>query len=316
MPCLARVSRRWQNPALVVATLIFLVVVGEGLARGKAILFPETQGFPTHSGNLWHRKYVRLNSRGFRDEERTIHAGEGVRRVLIVGDSYTFGTGVKDPQGRFGELLEARLNEHDTRHWEAINAGQGDTHTLQHMEFLSRMLDLQPELVVLIYVFNDIDYLASVTPRDNVASSKMGVGRVLFLNSYLFQELYVRLRKIWLARANEARFSPYDNSELMSQHFADLSRFVSMASEAGAAVRIVPYAFNIEQPERTRYTRFIQQAMEFGLPICSLEGAFEGNSLEALRVNSLDGHPNAHANGIAVEATFSCLVESLHATDQ
>jgi len=311
-----RLSPRWQGAGLLIATLTFLIVVGEGFARANAILYSETQGFPTYSSVLWERKYVQLNSWGFRDKERKTKAGDGIRRVLMVGDSFTFGTGVRDPKDRFGEQLEERLNNNTAWRWEVINAGRGDTHTLRHIEFLHRMLDFQPELVVLVYVFNDIDYLASVTPRDAVASANTSVGRTLFLNSYLFQELYVRLRKIWLAGANDTRHSLYNDNKLLQTHFNDLRRFVSLANENGAVVRIVPYSFQIERSERALYSRFTKRAADFGLPICGLENAFHGHSAEVLRVNSLDGHPNAYANEIAVQAAFGCLIEGLRPRPQ
>ncbi|MGB5163576.1 MAG: SGNH/GDSL hydrolase family protein [Thermoanaerobaculia bacterium] len=292
-----------------IATLAFLIILAEGFARAKAILHPETQGFPTYSQELWLRKYVHLNSLGFRDKQRTAQTGHEVRRILIVGDSFAFGAGIQDPEGRFGEQLEERLGETHGR-WEVINASRSDTHTLQHIEFLRSMLDFQPELVVLIYVFNDIDYLRQVTRLSALTGSILSVGRVLFLNSYLVQELYVRIRKIWLARASDDRYYPYDDIELLRKHLTDLRRFVSLAKENGAEVRIVPFSFQIEQSDRTRYSRFFQLAMDFELPICSLEGAFEGHSPGVLRVNSLDGHPSAYANGLAVEAALDCLASA------
>ena len=84
-----------------------------------------------------------------------------------------------------------------------INASRPDTHTLEHIEFLRRMLQFQPEIVVLVYVFNDIDYLHSVTSRGGVAGSNFSLMRVLFLTSYLLQELYVRLRKRGSTVAND-----------------------------------------------------------------------------------------------------------------
>lgn len=309
-----RLSLRWQNVGIVIATLAFTIIIGEGIVRAKVILFPETQGFPTYSGQSWYRNYVHLNSIGFRDIDRSLDVDEGVGRILIVGDSYTVGVGINNPEGRFGEQLEDKLNEGTSRHWEVINASRADTHTLEHIEFLRRMLEYQPELVVLVYVFNDIDYLYSVTPRESVVGSSFSLMRVFYLNSYLFQELYVRQRKLWFSVANGDSYDPYGDKELMQRHFTDLSRFVSLASDNGAAVRIVPYSYQIGESARTQYNQFLKLATDFELPICSLEGAFEKKSIEDLRVNSLDSHPNAYANGIAVGATWDCIIEETPGT--
>lgn len=311
-----KLSLRWQNIGIVMATLVFTTIVGEGIVRAKVILFPETQGFPTYSGQSWYRKYVHRNSIGFRDSERSVHADEGVGRILIVGDSNTYGVGINNPEGRFGEQLEDKLNEKASRRWEVINASRADTHTLQHIEFLRRMLEYQPEVVVLAYVFNDIDYLYSVTPRESVvgSNSSFSLMRVLYMNSYLFQELFVRLRKLSFSVANDERYNPYGDNELMQKHFADLRRFVSLANDNGAAVRIVPWGFQIGQSARTQYSQFLKLAADFELPICSLDGAFEGKSIKVLRVNSLDSHPNEYANSIAVGATLDCIIKETPGT--
>ncbi len=52
-----------------------------------------------------------------------------------------------------------------------------------------------------------------------------------------------------------------------------------------------------------------------GLPLCSLEKAFAGYSIESLRGNSLDGHPNRLANRIAGQAAFDCLLGAIEDFD-
>jgi hypothetical protein len=156
--------------------------------------------------------------------------------------------------------------------------------------------------------------LHSVTPRESVVGSSFSLMRVFYLNSYLFQELFVRLRKLSFSVANDDRYNPYGDKELMRMHFTDLRRFVSLANYNGAAVRIVPWGFQIGQSARTQYNQFLKLAADFELPICSLEGAFEGKSIKVLRVNSLDSHPNAYANSIAVGATWDCIIKETRGT--
>ena len=124
----------------------------------------------------------------------------------------------------------------------------------------------------------------------------------------------MRLRKLSFSVANDDRYNPYGDKELMRKHFTDLRRFVSLANDNGAAVRIVPWGFQIGQSARTQYNQFLKLAADFELPICSLEGAFEGKSIKVLRVNSLDSHPNAYANSIAVGATWDCIIKETRGT--
>jgi hypothetical protein len=307
---------RWYNAALVVASFAAILLLGEGIARTRALLAPETQGLPTYSEALWTRRHVTLNGSGYRDIEHAPGKPDTTRRLLVVGDSFTFGVGVAAIADRFGEQLAPRLGAATGERWEAINAGRPDTHTLQHLETLQGMVAYRPELVVLLYVFNDIDYLAQVTPRSGIMGQggllqKLHPVRLLFLNSYLFQELYVRWRKVAFGLgANAQPPDPYRDDSLIARHMEDLARFVSVASAAGAGAVVVPFDNQVgagEQP-RSRYDAFVRRAEALGVPVCGIAAAFANRDSAELRVNSLDGHPNELANRLAAEAAVSCLV--------
>src|SRR5206468_11245879 len=89
-----RVPRHWIIPAVSLAAVAALAVIGEGAARLRAVIAPSTQGFWTYSGQLWTRRFVRLNHLGFRDREHDLVRPAGTRRLAIIGDSFAFGLGV------------------------------------------------------------------------------------------------------------------------------------------------------------------------------------------------------------------------------
>jgi len=314
-----RLSPTLQNAGLAVASVIVLAVLGEGVARIATIAFPAVQGFPTYSTRLWRERYVTLNSIGYRDAEHSLVPGEGVRRVLVVGDSYAFGTGTDHVDDRFSEQLGRRLASGGDGRWEVINGGRPDTHTLEHIDMLRPLLAYRPELVVLLYSFNDMDYLAPITQRGWTSGQTTLLARlhpmpVLFQNSYLFQQTYVRLRKlVFTSRVDGASLDSYAVDDLAARHRADLARFVALARDEGADVKIVPFDnfLELDQAHEDRYRRFVAEAHTARLPICSLENAFEEQPVPALQVNSLDGHGSPLAYGLAVEAAFDCLVGEL-----
>src|SRR5687767_1736172 len=51
---------------------------------------------------------ARINSLGLRDPERTVAKPQGVRRIVLLGDSMTWGWGANDGE-RFSDLLEREL---------------------------------------------------------------------------------------------------------------------------------------------------------------------------------------------------------------
>jgi len=322
-----KLSRRLQNPALFFAALVAAGLLGEGVARGMALVAPAVASFPTWSLAQWYRRYVRFNRDGFRDSEHAIEAAPGVRRLLIVGDSYAFGWGVRDVADRLGEQVGARLREGTREQWEVINIAQPDRHTLQEIESLRRALAYRPEVVLLLYTFNDIDYLTAefgyppVTVRNVISESPRSLGdrihplRFIYWNSYAFQEVYGRIKVMGWSRKGSRRsgFDLFDQEPAILKHVGDLARFASLGESAGALVRIVPF-----DPRRTlnpatlaSYRTFVARLEQAGVPVLSLADAFRPHTLEELTVSSIDRHPSALANRLAADALYPRLLDAL-----
>lgn len=68
------------------------------------------------------RVAYRINSLGFRDDEFPLAKPPGELRIVAIGDSFTFGTGVRAEDG-WVEQLERRLAERRGRPVEVVNAG-------------------------------------------------------------------------------------------------------------------------------------------------------------------------------------------------
>lgn len=96
--------------------------------------------------------HASINSLGFRDPARVITKRAGVRRVLFLGDSVTWGWGVNDGE-RFCDLLDAELRPK----LEVIDAAVPGYGTDQELWTLEARGDaLQPDLVVLVFILNDV----------------------------------------------------------------------------------------------------------------------------------------------------------------
>ncbi|MBI2144018.1 SGNH/GDSL hydrolase family protein [Candidatus Woesearchaeota archaeon] len=117
-----------------------------------------------------HSQYLRkefthgvyINSKGLRDDERSYEKPDGVRRILMLGDSFTFGIGLKQNETIPG-MLEHMLNSNreSPYSYEVINAGVGGYGTEQELIFLMREgLKYNPDIVLLSFYSND--------PSDNL----------------------------------------------------------------------------------------------------------------------------------------------------
>jgi len=177
--------------------------------------------------------------------------------------------------------------------------------------FLEKGLDYKPDVVILLYVFNDIDYLFRVSPRKNLSA----LTRFLFINSYLFQEVYLRVHRIKSKYFAEEKIGsdPYLDHSILKHHLQDISKFVKLASQHGAFVRVIPFAIDItfEDSLRDRYQTFVKKCEASNIPVWSIENAFDDFQFSQLVVNGMDAHPNELAHRAAAEEIAKQLLREL-----
>jgi lysophospholipase L1-like esterase len=98
---------------------------------------------------------VSINELGMRDRSLG-KKQEGEFRILLLGDSVTFGWGVPI-EATFGRKLETKLAAQLGRPVRTINAGVGGYNTVQEYAVLRAYADIvKPDAVILLYVRNDI----------------------------------------------------------------------------------------------------------------------------------------------------------------
>jgi hypothetical protein len=104
-----------------------------------------------------HQLRVQFNSMGFRDREHERAKPPGVKRIVVIGDSFSEAVQV-NVEDTFHRKLEELLNQSGPARWEVINLGVGDFGTAQ--EYIALMeygLAYQPDVVVhQIFPLNDI----------------------------------------------------------------------------------------------------------------------------------------------------------------
>jgi hypothetical protein len=122
----------------------------------------------------WEKRYgdvlVTYKEQGLRDRP-ILPKAEGEYRILALGDSVTLGWGVQQDQiftSRLDRLLPGRLQ----RPVRVINSGVCGYNTVQEVTYFNREgITLQPDLVMLTYVQNDIE--VNKGPFDPWAASSL-----------------------------------------------------------------------------------------------------------------------------------------------
>lgn len=128
-------------------TLILLVI---SLEMGLNTALFQTKGAGVY-GDYPARLVPTLNSLGFRDKEHTLEKPAGTVRVVILGDSFTYGQAVADDE-IFPRLLEQQVGPQV----EIISLAKQGWSTADQLEALREIgLSYKPDLVLIGVVTND-----------------------------------------------------------------------------------------------------------------------------------------------------------------
>ncbi len=141
-------------------TLIQAEGGGEVVLRSvKSAGWKSTRGYGPYVPNLstnFGGVPVTINSRGWRDGEYSLKKPAGVRRIMVVGDSVTFGYGVKLEE-MFAKLLERGLNSRGPGRYEVISLGGAGGNTYSQSRIIKENVAIyDPDLVILAFNLNDI----------------------------------------------------------------------------------------------------------------------------------------------------------------
>lgn len=98
---------------------------------------------------------VSINSYGMREKEPGIK-NPAFKRILVIGDSLTFGHGVKYEES-YPKYLENILNSSSSRKFEVLNAGVPGYGTDQEYKFyITRLYKLKPDYLIVSFCNNDV----------------------------------------------------------------------------------------------------------------------------------------------------------------
>jgi hypothetical protein len=134
----------------------------------------------------------RYNSLGFRGAEVPAKRS-GVRRVVIVGDSFTEGQGVREGE-TCSKVLEDRLRADEPEQWEVVNCGQRATDFPALNQVFGRAMSLDPDIVVYAMVPNDPERSAEFESRQSYLNDWIIDRRRMLLNRPDFELGFFDLR--------------------------------------------------------------------------------------------------------------------------
>jgi len=280
---------------------------------------------PSHY--TFYKKYYSRNEVGFRDRERTIENPEGNYRIVTLGDSYTFGAGVRYIEELFTVQLEDYLNQGRSdkdRKIEVINTGMSGLSTAKEFKMLrTKGMLFAPDFLILAYVINDAE-----SPEIKEEYSKeFGDWQLLpypygkILNRYSFSYYFLRDRLYSLVEGrkypNRVRRPDIDKmyaDENRKVHRKVFNELMEYCRQHNLEVLVVlfPDVRHIKDeeypyPDVQDYIK--EMTTENGMYFLDLLEPLRNSGLTNFMVSSMDSHPSAQVHGFAAKAIYEKLVK-------
>jgi len=301
---------------LVLGSLALMVVVLEvGLRLGTQTSWRST-GF---SSAFQSPKRADLRGRGF--DVDLLAKREGTFRILVVGDSFTWGSGVH-PEDAYPDRLGRRLGRFEAdREIEVINWSKRGWNTAQEWRSLEGRLDqLEPDLLILGYCLNDpqpdrirLDLRMSLERR----RPRSGLGIWTYERSRVFQLVYGRFENTRQRRASLDYYTGLYEEDAPGRA-AQLETFAKWKNEMLRRripmVLVIFPIFDSQLDSSYLYAHLHEQMTDLGreleIPVLDLLPTYAGVDGRRLAVEPFtDSHPNELAHRMATDAILESLLE-------
>lgn len=317
-----RLREALVGAALVSASLALVCFLLEGVLR---IALPERGDWyaagPRRVAFL--REHVKRNAEGFRDGPFDRPKAPGVGRILVLGDSFTFGDGIAEARDLWPEVMERALAEKGLP-VEVFNAGIAGTNTSWQLDLLrARGWRWSPDRIVVGFVPNDPEPPGAnrdvIPARLNPPLLPIGaVDTVLTRRSYAYA---------WIRGQKNALLERFGVKETYAEYVASLyrpgpdwDRFVAAARGLVAEARgrrvpitvaVFPLFHGLEaDPFREELDRIVELFAREGAEVVDLRETYRGIPTEDLWIAPGDAHPNERAHRLAGEAVAAALAAS------
>jgi lysophospholipase L1-like esterase len=267
-----------------------------------------------------HAVDLRYNSLQFRDREPPPRRA-GVRRVAVLGDSFTEGQGVKE-EDAYPRVLERALNASGGG-WEVLNFGRrgADFPEIEHA--FEEAMAHDPDVVVYGMLLNDCETSPKFRARHPFVTERLegprqklvlmserppfGARTALFVRRRLDQYRLDRAMRGWYAEA----YTDVNREGWFRTQAAIEGMHRRMALRGGrflVATWPVLAHLDREYPFREAHETVGKFCHASGIAWLDLLPALEGRVAEDLWVHPHDPHPNALAHRLAAESLAPAVI--------
>jgi hypothetical protein len=313
---------RRSEASLLVASLLLSLAAAEAAVRFLGLGKPGPSGYaPVNTARTVSKP---RNSLGYRDLERSLEKPAGVERIVVLGDSFTWGAGV-DFDDAYPQRIERALSRRPGRSAEVVNLALPGFKTDDELAVLEKQgFAYAPDLVLLGYVLNDAEDASSAEKRraeDWIRTRSEAPG--ILDRSALLRFVGHRL---WATREGRRRVLAYRAMyEGGAQGWAASRKALETVGALcrGRGVPFVVAVFPLfgnpldqAYPFAAIHAEVASAAARAGARVVDLLPAYRGLRPDLLVVDAEDEHPNEIAHRIAAKTLLPVVDEMLPASAQ
>lgn len=256
---------------------------------------------------------VATNDLGFRDDPFPREKPPGQTRVLAIGDSFTFGSGVR-LEDTWVQQLEGLLGEH-LGDVQVMNGGfaTGGTRVGEYLDWIaSDAFAFSPDLIVIGLCLNDLGDVPMAVQAPPVTERWLG-GHSRALNALQDRRQRARFERTPLP---DATILLDLFPEPWAQARATLTTARDLCAERGVELALVvfPMLFRLEReryPLLGIHERVAAFCAQESIHCIDLFDAFEGMDGRSLWVHPSDQHPNPRGQAIIARALLGPVLQRL-----
>ncbi len=299
-------------------TLLLIFWAGEAYLR---IFYITTDGYGFTAMNYWwYRNYGwnQNNSVGYRDYEPTPDdPTHPLTRVAVVGDSFVMGHGINNLDDTFPQRLEKMLGADYDVNVIAESGWDTDVELYNIQQY-----PLKPNIVVLSYYLNDMDYLLRDTdrnPDNNFIFPKNPAAawfiQTFFLPNYIYYDVVQFTSSARSTSFSNDLISVHMDDALWSQQAQHLFEITDWAKRSNVRLIALVWpelaAIDASRPATQRVGDFFRAQ---NVQVVDMTDVLQGKPTAALIVNRFDTHPSIAAGELAAEQLFATITQKEQAS--
>ncbi|RLB41272.1 MAG: hypothetical protein DRH30_07165 [Deltaproteobacteria bacterium] len=254
----------------------------------------------------------------------TTPKAEGTRRVLFLGDSFTYGLGVAEDES-FVSIVRERLAAQRDEQLQAFNGGIPGSMT-EHWRLLFEKMGAEYEPDVVVTVFFLRDGVEGLTTRGLIGHVRKELQErsrtsVAYQISALYRLVAAalaqrRLSDWYLGWIETGYVGPPEQTAEWRRAQETLLELREQTERSGGRFVLVifPVLFGLDQdeyPVQAAVDAIEDFAQRHDIPVLSLLPTYRGMHAPDLWVSALDQHPNVDAHRLAADAIVPFVSEQL-----